>query len=50
MVKKLKVELDNKSLEKIVTFAQEEKKPFEILKVEFGVSENPRLLLERKNR
>ena len=39
MEKKLKVELDNKSLEKIVTLAQEEKKPFEVIKKEFGISE-----------
>ena len=39
MEKKLKVELDNKSLEKIVTLAQDEKKPFEVIKKEFGISE-----------
>lgn len=39
MEKKIKVELDNKSLEKIVTLAQEEKKPFEVIKKEFGISE-----------
>ncbi|WP_430399200.1 DUF2805 domain-containing protein [Flavobacterium sp.] len=39
MEKKIKAELDNKSLEKIVTLAQEEKKPFEVIKKEFGISE-----------
>ena len=39
MEKKGKTELDNKSLERIVTLAQEEKKPFDIIKKEFGVSE-----------
>lgn len=39
MEKKGKTELDNKSLERIVTLAQEEKKPFDLIKKEFGVSE-----------
>lgn len=39
MEKKVKVDLDNKSLERVVTLAQEEKKPFEIIKKEFGISE-----------
>ena len=39
MEKKTKEELDNESLTRIVTLAQEEKKPFDIIKKEFGVSE-----------
>ncbi|WP_130734371.1 DUF2805 domain-containing protein [Flavobacterium sp. J27] len=40
-MKKRKIsELDNETLERVVTMAQEEKKPFEALKEEFGISEN----------
>lgn len=40
MEKKVKIDLDKKSLERVYTLAQEEKKPFEIIKKEFGISEN----------
>lgn len=40
MKKKVKVELNNESIERVVTMAQEEKKPFEVIKEEFGLSEN----------
>lgn len=40
MEKKVKIELDKESLERVVTLAQEEKKPFEAIKKEFGISEN----------
>lgn len=40
MEKKVKIDLDNKSLERVFILAQEEKKPFEIIKKEFGISEN----------
>ena len=40
-MKKNKIsEFDNTTLARVVAMAQEEKKPFEVLKVEFGVSEN----------
>jgi uncharacterized protein (TIGR03643 family) len=40
-MKKNKIsEFDNATLARVVAMAQEEKKPFEVLKVEFGVSEN----------
>ncbi|HJR99688.1 MAG TPA: DUF2805 domain-containing protein [Flavobacterium sp.] len=40
-MKKRKIsELDNQTIERIVSMAQEEKKPFEVLKEEFGISEN----------
>jgi uncharacterized protein (TIGR03643 family) len=39
MKKKKISEFDNETLKKIVAIAQEEKKPFEIIKEKFGVSE-----------
>lgn len=39
MKKSNRVELDKETIQKIVTVAQEEKKPFEKLKKDFGVSE-----------
>lgn len=33
-------ELDNETIEKIVNMAQEEKKPYEAIKKEFGIVEN----------
>lgn len=33
-------ELDEKTLTKVFTIAQEEKKPFEVLKEKFGLAEN----------
>ncbi|WP_395045319.1 TIGR03643 family protein [Flavobacterium sp.] len=40
MKKSKRVELDYEQLERVVSMAQEEKKPFEVLKEEFGISEN----------
>ena len=48
MKKSKRVELDNEQLERVVSMAQEEKKPFEVLKEEFGVSENEVTELMRK--
>lgn len=48
MKKKKISELDNETLNRVVAMAQEEKKPFEVLKVEFGVSENEVTELMRK--
>jgi uncharacterized protein (TIGR03643 family) len=48
MKKKKISELDNETLDRVVVMAQEEKKPFEVLKVEFGVSENDVTELMRK--
>lgn len=40
-MKKRKIsELDNETLERIVAMAQEEKKPYEVIKEEFGIVEN----------
>jgi len=40
-MKKRKIsELDNETLKKVVAIAQEEKRPFEILKEKYGISEN----------
>ncbi len=40
MKKSKRVELDNEQIERVISMAQEEKKPFEVIKVEFGISEN----------
>lgn len=40
MKKSKKVELDAEQLERLISMAQEEKKPFEVIKEEFGVLEN----------
>lgn len=40
MKKNKKVELDNEQLERVVSMAQEERKPFEVIKAEFGLNEN----------
>lgn len=48
MKKKKISELDNETLDRVVVMAQEEKKPFDVLKVEFGVSENDVTELMRK--
>lgn len=48
-MKKRKIsELDNETLSRVVTMAQEEKKPFETIKEEFGISENDVTELMRK--
>lgn len=39
MKKNKKLNLDNETIERIVTMAQEEKKPFEAIKNELGISE-----------
>jgi uncharacterized protein (TIGR03643 family) len=40
-MKKRKIsELDNETLDRIVNMAQEEKKPYEVIKEEFGIVEN----------
>lgn len=48
MKKSKKVELDNEQLARVVSMAQEEKKPFEVLKAEFGITENEVTELMRK--
>lgn len=48
MKKKKISEYDNETLDRVVAMAQEEKKPFEVLKVEFGVTENEVTELMRK--
>ncbi|UUC47075.1 TIGR03643 family protein [Flavobacterium cerinum] len=48
-MKKSKVlEFDKETIERIVTMAQEERKPFEVLKEEFGISENEVTEMVRK--
>ena len=48
MKKKKISDLDKETIEKIVLMAQEEKKPFEVIKNEFGISENDVTELIRK--
>ncbi|MEZ4854223.1 TIGR03643 family protein [Flavobacterium sp.] len=48
MKKKKISELDNETIERIVSMAQEEKKPFAVIKEEFGISENEVTELMRK--
>ena len=48
MKKKKISDLDKETIEKIVLMAQEEKKPFEVIRNEFGVSENDVTELIRK--
>lgn len=48
MKKSKKVELTYDEIERVVSMAQEEKKPFEVLKVEFGISENEVTEIMRK--
>jgi uncharacterized protein (TIGR03643 family) len=48
MKKSKRVELDNEQLERVVSMAQEERKPFEVLKAEFGITENEVTELMRK--
>jgi uncharacterized protein (TIGR03643 family) len=48
-MKKNKIdELDRESLERLVSMAQEERKPFEAIKEEFGISENEVTEMMRK--
>lgn len=48
MKKKKISELDNETIDRIVNMAQEEKRPFEVLKNEFGINENDVTELMRK--
>lgn len=48
MKKSKKVELDAEQLERLISMAQEEKKPFEMIKEEFGVPENDVTEIMRK--
>lgn len=48
MKKSKRVELDNEQLDRVVSMAQEERKPFEVLKAEFGITENEVTELMRK--
>ncbi len=48
MKKSKRVELDNEQIESVVSMAQEEKKPFEVIKLEFGISENEVTEIMRK--
>lgn len=49
-MKKRKIsDFDNETIERIVSMAQEEKKPFEVLKEEFGITENDVTELMRKH-
>jgi len=48
MKKSVRVELSHEQIERVVSMAQEEKKPFEVLKAEFGLTENEVTELMRK--
>ena len=48
MKKSKLVELSKEELERVVSMAQEERKPFEVLKEEFGLTENEVTELMRK--
>jgi uncharacterized protein (TIGR03643 family) len=48
MKKRKLSELDNETLERVVSMAQEEKKPFEVIREEFGLVENDVTELMRK--
>lgn len=48
MKKSKKVALDYEQLERVFSMAQEEKKPFEVLKAEFGINENEVTEIMRK--
>ena len=48
MKKSKRVELDSEQLDRVVSMAQEERKPFEVLKAEFGITENEVTELMRK--
>mgnify|MGYP006191412603 FL=1 len=48
-MKKRKIsEFDNETLERVVSMAQEEKKPFDVIREEFGLVENDVTELMRK--
>jgi len=40
--------LDSEQLDRVISMAQEEKKPFEVIKAEFGLSENEVTEIMRK--
>lgn len=48
MKKSKKVELTQEDLERVVSMAQEERKPFEVIKEEFGISESEVTEIMRK--
>jgi len=48
MKKSSRVELDNEQYERLVSMALEERKPFEVIKEEFGVPEKDVLEIMRK--
>lgn len=48
MKKSKRVELTYDEIERVVSMAQEEKKPFEVIKLEFGISENEVTEIMRK--
>ena len=48
MKKSKRVTLDAEQLERLISMAQEEKKPFEVIKEEFGVVENDVTEIMRK--
>ncbi len=48
MKKKKKLDLSPESIERIVSIAQEEKKPFAAIKLEFGINESEVIEIMRK--
>ena len=48
MKKSKKVALDHEQIERVISMAQEEKKPFEVIKAEFGLTENEVTEMMRK--
>ena len=48
MRKKKISEFDNETLDRVVAMAQEEKKPFEVIKEEFGITESEVTEIMRK--
>ncbi|MFY7741124.1 MAG: TIGR03643 family protein [Flavobacterium sp.] len=48
MKKSKRVELTSEEIDRVVSMAQEERKPFDVLKVEFGISENEVTEIMRK--
>ena len=48
MKKSKRVELTYDEIERVISMAQEEKKPFEVIKVEFGITENEVTEIMRK--
>lgn len=48
MKKSKKVALDHEQIERVISMAQEERKPFEVIKAEFGLTENEVTEMMRK--